>query len=154
MPDGQVFAGFDAATDAESEKSRSKRVGAVRYRKIYPRIWTTREFLDLTEGERLVALYLLTGPQSNRIGLFRFAPGAAAEDLALGLKTFRKRLARVISSFDWHFDPQNRVIWIPSWCKFNTPEGPISSRVHWQTRPKCRTVHCVGSSSRITKRWR
>src|SRR5262245_54981832 len=97
---------------------------AGRYRKLYPRIWSNQEFLALTENERLLAIYLIAGPQQNRIGLCRVSPGAAAEDLGLTSGTFRARFNRVLKAFGWHFDVSHRVLWIPSWWKFNAPENP------------------------------
>src|SRR5437867_6908891 len=98
--------------------------GQGRYRKLYPRIWSNPAFRQLSEGERLVALYVLTGLQSNRIGLFRFSPGAAAEDLGVSTTSLRRRLNSVLDAFGWQFDESTRVLWIPSWWKFNSPEGP------------------------------
>lgn len=97
---------------------------AGRYRRIYPRLWLHPAFVSLAEGERLVALYLLSGPSTNRIGLFKLSPAAAAEDLGLSLDTFKRRFARVCEVFDWRFDAAARVLWVPSWWRFNLPANP------------------------------
>ncbi|HEY1307716.1 MAG TPA: hypothetical protein VGF24_29395 [Vicinamibacterales bacterium] len=71
----------------------------------------------------MLALYVLTGPQSNRIGLFVFSVATASEDLGTLPQTITKRLANVTETFGWPFDKGSRVIWIPSWFKWNPPEN-------------------------------
>ncbi|HEY4311750.1 MAG TPA: hypothetical protein VGN12_20050 [Pirellulales bacterium] len=72
----------------------------------------------------MLAIYLLTGPQANRAGLFRVSVGMAAEDVNADLQTLPKRLREVCESFDWRWDDVNRVIYIPSWWRWNPPENP------------------------------
>lgn len=92
-----------------------------RYRKIYTRLWLHPGFLALNDAEKVVAFYLLTGTQSNRIGLYRLSPSVAAEDLGTSLEAFRKRLARVCTSLGWLFDSKLRVFYIPSFLRWNPP---------------------------------
>jgi hypothetical protein len=94
-----------------------------RYRKVYPKLWSDARFLALPQSDRLVLLYLLSGPQSNRIGLFKVSLGSASEDLKTSSVTFRKRLLNVCATFGWEFDDYARVLWIPSWWRFNPPEN-------------------------------
>lgn len=96
---------------------------AGRYRKIYPRIWRDPGFRDLPETARILALYLLTGPQTNRVGVFMFSLATAAEDLKVGVETLRRRLADVSQTFGWLFDADARVLYIPSWWAWNPPEN-------------------------------
>jgi hypothetical protein len=51
------------------------------YRRVYQRLWRHPNFRALTEGEKVLALYLVTGPQTNLIGWYRFSPAMAAEDI-------------------------------------------------------------------------
>ena len=51
-----------------------------RYRKVYARLWRHPGFANLNEGEKVLALYLLTGPQTNRLGLYCLSVATAAED--------------------------------------------------------------------------
>ncbi|HET9385097.1 MAG TPA: hypothetical protein VFO67_08115 [Gemmatimonadales bacterium] len=92
-----------------------------RYRRLYTRLWAHSAFVTMAEGLRLVCLYLLTGPQQNRLGFARLSVAAAAEDLRVSVKVFRARLETVCAAFGWHFDPDARVLLIPSWWKFNEP---------------------------------
>ena len=93
-----------------------------RYRRAYPRIWRHGGFRQLTQAEQRLALYLLTGPQTNRIGLFHFSIATASEDLDLGMDTVRKALAKVTATFGWSFDADSRVFYVPSWWRWNRPD--------------------------------
>lgn len=95
-----------------------------RYRKCYPRIWRHPGFRALKPAARELALYILTGPQTNAIGLFCFSMGAAAEDLRLGAETLADRYADVRDTFGWLYDADARVMFIPSWWRWNRPENP------------------------------
>lgn len=106
-----------------TDASRPPRNDVGRYRKLFPRIWRHPGFSVLTKTGRELALYALTGPQVSRIGLFYFSVGTAAEDLNVGGETLRKGLADVCVTFGWHFDPDARVFYIPSWWKWNPPEN-------------------------------
>jgi hypothetical protein len=94
-----------------------------RYRKIYARVWQHPGFNALSEGEKVLALYVLTGPQTNRLGLYLFSIATAAEDLGTVPETLKKRFVNVCQTFGWLFDAKARVIYIPSWFKWNPPEN-------------------------------
>jgi hypothetical protein len=94
-----------------------------RYRKLYPRVWRHAGFCSLTKTARELALYLLTGPQTSRIGIFHFSIATAAEDLDVGAETLRKAVTSVCATFGWQFDAEARVFYIPSWWRFNMPEN-------------------------------
>lgn len=85
------------------------------------RVWCDRNFRALEVGEQVVALYCLTG-QPNRVGLFRFSPGMAAEDLGMTLEGFMGSFEIVLETFGWEWDAENRVLYIPTWWKYNTPQ--------------------------------
>jgi hypothetical protein len=61
-----------------------------RYRKLYRRLWRHPGFLELSDGEKVLAFYLLTGPQTNRLGLYVFSIATAAEDLGTVSGSFTK----------------------------------------------------------------
>src|SRR5262249_7152477 len=88
-----------------------------------PRLWNDEGFRDCSLTEKLIALYAITA-QSNRIGLFSFSPGKACEDLDLLPQTFREGFAKVCRTFHWGWDERARVLFIPTWWKYNTPENP------------------------------
>ena len=119
-----------------------------RYRKVFPRLWGHPGFLQLTRSAREICLYVLSGPQSNAIGLFNFSPATAAEDLGVGAETFRKGLAEVCVTFGWQFDNDQRVFYIPSWWRWNQPTNPKHSNRQPQSTqrdPAECTGRCVRS---------
>ncbi len=95
-----------------------------RYRKVYPRTWRHPGYRALKGAAREVTLYVLAGPQTNRIGLFYFSLMTAADDLNVSAETLRERLADVTLTFGWLFDADSKVIYIPSWWRWNPPENP------------------------------
>jgi uncharacterized phage protein (TIGR02220 family) len=93
-----------------------------RYRKIDPRFWKDEKIVQLSPEEKLVALYIFTG-QSNRIGLFTFSPGEAAEDVGTLPQTFGERFGNVCRTLNLGWDEPYRVLYIPTWWKYNPPEN-------------------------------
>jgi hypothetical protein len=97
---------------------------ARKYRKIDPRIWGDERFVSMSEEEKLVALYCLTCPQGNRIGFFRFSIPAAAEDIGTSPVTLAKRFGNVCRTLKWTFDERSKVLYFPTWWKYNAPDNP------------------------------
>lgn len=96
-----------------------------RYRKAYLRLWANPDFLRFPDGEKVMTQYLLFGPQTNRLGLFRVSPGLGVEQLNCSLKVFRTREAHVCETFGWSFDDAAKVLWIPSWWDYNDVHGNV-----------------------------
>lgn len=96
---------------------------AAKYRKIDPRIWRDERFRMLGPEEKLVALYCLTA-QVNRCGLFLFSPAMASEELCLKMETLRGRFSKAVSTLRWRWDKEQRVLYFPTWWKYNPPENP------------------------------
>jgi hypothetical protein len=94
-----------------------------RYRKIDPRAWKDEGMRKLTLEEKAIAIYMFSG-QSNRIGIFNFSPAMAAEDLETFPQTFQEGFGKVLEVFHWRFDKASRVLYIPTWFKYNCPENP------------------------------
>ena len=99
-----------------------------RYRKVSPRFWKDEKVGNLPAPEKLISLYCITSPQSNRIGLFSFSPGEACEDLGIPIETFvegwAKPFGNVCRALNFGWDEVGRVLYIPNWWKYNTPENP------------------------------
>lgn len=94
---------------------------AAKYRKVDPRIWSDEKFVTLDTGDKLLAIYVITA-QSNRIGIFKFSPALAAEDLQLS-KSCATRVRHICDTFSWRWDDTCRVIYLPTWWKYNRPEN-------------------------------
>lgn len=95
---------------------------AAKYRKIDPRIWSDESFTDLIPREKLIALYAITA-QSNRCGLFRFSLAMASEQTGIETDSYAKGFGRVCDSLGWKYDNRVRVLFIPTWWKYNPPEN-------------------------------
>ena len=93
------------------------------YRKIDPRIWRDEKFRDFSRDEKLIVFYCLTA-QTNRVGIFNFSPAMAAEELDMPLKAFMEAFRKVLKSLRWGYDERLRVLYIPTWWKYNKPENP------------------------------
>lgn len=105
-----------------------------RYRRMYCLFWRDEKVVQLEMLDKGVAAYCFTGPQSNRIGLFSFSLALANEDCGkegetfderyrnLG-ETFRERFDRVVLHMGWGWDPKSRVLYIPTWWRWNQPEN-------------------------------
>ncbi|MCH8042203.1 MAG: hypothetical protein IID44_00660 [Planctomycetes bacterium] len=106
-----------AATD------KPKRPDMARFRKVYPRLWSDHDVLSLSDGEKVIALLALTGPQSDRIGLHEFSPAMSAERLGWDAETFAECFEKVCERLNWTFDERARVLFIPGWWKWNPPDG-------------------------------
>lgn len=93
-----------------------------RWRRVYAKIWNEPRFRGISKAGRELALYLLAGPQTNRIGYFVFSPALAAETLGDGTESVVETLRAVCAAFGWQFDPQARVLWMPDWWANNPLE--------------------------------
>jgi hypothetical protein len=91
---------------------------------MYPRLWRHPGYRALNKVARELALYCLAGPQSNRIGVTYFSLMTAADDLGVTVETLRERLPDVTSTFGWLFDADAKVLYIPSWWRWNCPDNP------------------------------
>lgn len=99
-----------------------------RYRKVFPLFWDDPGVRSLDDPSKVIALYCLTSRQTNRIGIFRFSLATAAEDLGYTgtgspSQGFRQRFDRVVSTLKWRWDEGSRVLYLPSWWKWNHPES-------------------------------
>ena len=93
-----------------------------RYRRFDPRFWKDEKVRTLSLSEKTIAAYCFTA-QSNRIGLFSFSPWEACEDLDMPQKTFSQGFENVCRTLAWCYDSKARILYIPSWWKYNRPEN-------------------------------
>ena len=94
-----------------------------RFRKIDPRTWRDEKFRPLDPLDKLIVFYILTG-QANRIGIFNFSPAMAAEEIGIDPQTFSERFENVCRTLNWEWDEGSRVVYIPTYWKYNIPENP------------------------------
>jgi hypothetical protein len=93
------------------------------YRRVYLRLWRHRNFLPLLDGEKVLALYLVTGPQTNQIGCYYFSPMLACEDLGITPSTLQQQLRVVCGAFEWEWHEDCRLLYVPSWFTWNKPNS-------------------------------
>ena len=94
------------------------------YRKICRSIWCDEHFRELSTLERFYALYCLTSPQTNRIGLFSFSIALSAEDIGCSAEEARESMEQVSKTLGWIYDSAARVLFISTWWKYNLPNSP------------------------------
>jgi len=89
------------------------------YGKVATRFWVDPKILKMSETVRLVALYLLTGPEANLIGCFRCTPlHIAANNVAMidDAQAALDELARV--GFI-EYDNDAGVVFFPNWFRYD-----------------------------------
>jgi hypothetical protein len=95
----------------------------------------------LSDAERVMWLYLTTGPQSTSVGIYRLSIAVAVEELGNLTETeFLERLEAVCDVFAWRYDPRTRVLWLPEWLRENPPQSPnvcVAWRKLLVTVPDC-----------------
>jgi hypothetical protein len=94
-----------------------------RYRKIDPRMWNDDKFRTMSHEGQLVWIYMLTGPDSNRIGLYQFSIARASEDIGIETASVRRSIDVIMSSGMAFYDDHSRLIFIPKWLEYNEPSG-------------------------------
>jgi hypothetical protein len=97
---------------------------AGRYRHVLVRTWLDPAFTALSPSQKVVALYLLTGPPTNNVGLYRLSLSDASEDFKTPRDTFRRQFTTVLKALDWRYDDETRLLWIPEWLTINAPQSP------------------------------
>jgi hypothetical protein len=86
-------------------------------------MWHDEKFASLDQLQKLIVFYAITA-QSNRIGLFKFSAALAAEELGTSPKTFLEGFENVCRALNWEWDRSLRVVYLPTWWKYNQPENP------------------------------
>lgn len=97
-----------------------------KYRKLSINCWIDEKFIKLSTDEKLVALYLLTGPQTNRIGFFSFSTGMASDHLDINPNQLDTLCHTVCDTLFWKFLEVKKglfVVHVPNWFKYNFPDN-------------------------------
>lgn len=91
------------------------------YAKVSPRFWigeTGREIRACGMDAQLVALYLLTSPHSNMIGLYWAPLQYIAHETGLPIERARKALARLSIASFCEYDEATEVVWVLEMARF------------------------------------
>lgn len=94
---------------------------APKFRKIDPRFWHDEKVQTLDPKQKLLALYLLTGPDVNRIGIYRWSPAKASEELKIDrIDTVCHTVCHTLS---WGYSNAQKLVYFPTWWKYNKPDN-------------------------------
>ena len=129
----------------EPEKKHTKETEI--YRTILLRMWGDNKFLNLSPpspSARYLWIYLLTGPQTNRFGLYRCGKMRLAEELGWDAEAFqegfRKAFQEVLGEGLIEYDESLHLIFIPNFVKHNLPASPnvvLGWKQDWNMVPEC-----------------
>lgn len=95
------------------------------YARISPRFWigdTGRKIRERGAPCQLVALYLLTSPHSNMIGMYWLPIAYIANEVGLTLQGAEKALQSLIEVDFCAYDQHTEVVWVKEMAKFQIAE--------------------------------
>lgn len=84
------------------------------------RIWQNRK---LSDRDRSLSLYLLTGDQTNEAGLYCFSSFRASQVLGWHREEVERQLPQTATLQAWKWDAEAGVLWICDWFQAFPPEG-------------------------------
>jgi hypothetical protein len=94
------------------------------YGKVQLRFWANSGVQQLSDREKLLALYMLTGPHSNSLGCFRLPPSYVSADLCWSLAAASKAI-RALEKIDFaYFDNDTSWLFLPRHLHWNKIENP------------------------------
>lgn len=92
------------------------------YSKISPNLWQSARFNGLpSDDARYVYLYLLTSSHQTSAGCYRLPNAYAADDLKWPEARYLRARDELISADLIKYDPDNTVVMITRWFRFNPP---------------------------------
>ena len=95
------------------------------YAKVAPQFWTGPTGRDLRHAgplAQVVALYLITGPQSLMSGLYHISLPTIAHEIGSPLQGASKALRRVCEVEMASYDETEELVWVPEMAKFQIGE--------------------------------
>lgn len=90
----------------------------VRYYRVSPRFWARAEQRGWSDDEKLLALYLLTGPHRTTEGLYRLPKKYAQADLEWSPERLDKRLAQLSADGFCDYDDEAQVVLVSGAMKY------------------------------------
>lgn len=114
------------------------------YGQIQSAFWTNPDIQGLSSEEKLLAVYLLTGPHSNGLGCYRLPDGYVQADFGWSLETVSKGFAELFRiGFSERCETTFFVV-IPKFLKWNpiTNQNVASARMkEFETIPKNTSIY-------------
>lgn len=94
------------------------------YGKVYTSFWTSEDTRNLSEGGRMLALYLMTCPHGNMLGTFRLTDAYAADDLQWETRRVREGFAELLDKGFSYRCERTSWVFIRKYSKWNRFENP------------------------------
>lgn len=91
-----------------------------RYAKVSIKFWTDEKILSLSEKTKLLALYLLTSPHSNSLGLYYLPLQYVSADLGFGVKEVMEGIKELEKIQFCIYDENTRVVFLPNFLTYNS----------------------------------
>lgn len=117
------------------------------YGKVAPSFWigeTGREIIQSGPESTIVALYLMTSPHANMLGLYYLPIAYVSHDTGLPLEGASKGLQRVCEAGLCGYDKGSQVVWVYEMARYQVEDSlkPGDKRViginkEYQRLPKC-----------------
>lgn len=116
------------------------------YAQVFPQFWLgkTGKKLRGNADAQLVALYLITSPHANMIGVFHCPMMYIAHETGLSLEGASKGLRRVVEEGFCSFDDEHELVWVHEMARFQIGDqlSPKDNRVksterEYQKIPEC-----------------
>ena len=98
------------------------------YGKVFTSFWTSETTRALSEDGRSLALYLLTSPHTNMIGVFRVPNGYVSEDLQWGFERVSKGFANLSDKRFASRDESSMWVVIHKHLEWNPIENPNQAK--------------------------
>lgn len=92
----------------------------MRFMKVSPKFWTDEKTFNLDIPTKLFAIYLLTSPHSNSLGLYYLPKEYAAADLGWNAEEVEKALKKLIEIGFCHYDRGTRIVFLPNFLKYHS----------------------------------
>lgn len=95
------------------------------FSKVYSTLWTSKKFASLTDQfDKLVYLYIVTGPHANSSGCYDLKAGYACADLECEPEAYRKAIDSLSISGLIETEKGTNTVLITNWMTFNEPTNP------------------------------
>ena len=110
------------------------------YGKVYTAFWADPSMRAMSEDARTLALYLLTCPHGNLIGLFRLPDAYAADDLQWSIERVSKGFRELFERGFCDRDGASNWLVIPNytrWNQFENPNVAKSASKVFESAPDC-----------------
>ena len=96
------------------------------YGKVSPKFWmgaTGKQLRKKGVEAQLVALYLMTSPHANMLGLYYLPTMFIAHETGLGMEGASMGLARCCEAGFCHYDEDSEMVWVPEMAQYQIAES-------------------------------